>query len=385
LRRYSQTTAYGGTTTYLHDNKVVTQSTTTNAPPNPINNYLTIPGTGEVVAFSTTNSGTFIPIQDGQGSAIGLVNSSNVLQTEFTYDPFGKVTAGGSASQYPYLFKGMEYDTTGLYYAGGIYYSPALGRPLQQVSPGGGGGGGGGFNAAMPSSQGSGGGLNQYETNAVNLGAGAAAGTGAFFGAGAAAGAAAAADGGLLASLGPAIIALGGPTGVGLIVGAVVAAVLGLLDLFGVFGGSSAPSLIPAQWRIPHSVPSIIIGCEAVAPTMSDIALAEVLGGVTIVGLLSNPYVLGVAALMATAYAGWEVYTHFARRPTVKNRAPFNPGRDASGNCIPCPPNEYYTEEGNKHGATNGWHAHGDIWNQDKETCWCRPDRLSGPDIFHLK
>jgi hypothetical protein len=35
MRRYSQTTPYGGTTTYLHDQKNVAQSTTTNAPPNP--------------------------------------------------------------------------------------------------------------------------------------------------------------------------------------------------------------------------------------------------------------------------------------------------------------------------------------------------------------
>ena len=37
-----------------------------------------------------------MPIQDGQGSTLGLVNSSNVLQTSFTYDPFGNIKKGGS-------------------------------------------------------------------------------------------------------------------------------------------------------------------------------------------------------------------------------------------------------------------------------------------------
>jgi hypothetical protein len=35
----------------------------------------------------------------------------------------------GQASPYPYLFRGMEYDATGLYDARGIYCSQNLGRP----------------------------------------------------------------------------------------------------------------------------------------------------------------------------------------------------------------------------------------------------------------
>jgi hypothetical protein len=99
----------------VHDNKVVAQSSTTNAPPNPINNYLAMPGTGEVLAFSTSNGGTYVPLQDGSGSTLGLVNASNVLQTQYTYDPFGNVSTSGTANPYPYLYGGMAYDTTGLY------------------------------------------------------------------------------------------------------------------------------------------------------------------------------------------------------------------------------------------------------------------------------
>jgi len=73
LRRDSQTTAFGGTTSYVHDKKNVAQSSNTNTP-NPISNYLAMPGTGEVLAFGSTAGGTtntFVPLEDGQGSALG--------------------------------------------------------------------------------------------------------------------------------------------------------------------------------------------------------------------------------------------------------------------------------------------------------------------------
>ncbi len=266
LRRDSQTTAYGGTTTYVHDNKTVAQSSTTNAPSNPVNNYLTVPGTGEVLAFSSTVGGTtstYVPIADGQGSTIGLVNSSNVLQTQFSYDPWGNPTANGSASQYPFLFKGMEYDATDFYYGGGVYYSPALGRPLQQVSPGGGAGGGGGIDASVASAQGSGG-LRGIEDSLANNAANAAI-----------SGAAGAAAAGLASfitinevavSLGPVFWTVAG----------VADAILGILDLFGfdLFGGGGSAPIIPnGYYRLAHYVLSRFIGVFFdLTPNMEDSA-----------------------------------------------------------------------------------------------------------------
>jgi hypothetical protein len=49
----------------VHDNQSVAQSSNSNTP-NPISNYLAVPGTGEVLAFNSTAGGTFVPIQDGQ-------------------------------------------------------------------------------------------------------------------------------------------------------------------------------------------------------------------------------------------------------------------------------------------------------------------------------
>jgi hypothetical protein len=108
-----------------------------------------------------------------------------VLQTQFTYDPFGNAITVGQASPYPYLFRGMEYDATGLYNARGIYYSQNLDRPLPQVTPGGPGGGQGGINFSVPSAQGSGGGLGGIEdtaaNGAVNLAIGGLSGLSSFF------------------------------------------------------------------------------------------------------------------------------------------------------------------------------------------------------------
>ena len=63
-------------------------------------------------------------------ATIGLVNSSNNLQTQYTYEPFGNVTTTGQASSYPFLFGGMELDSSGLYHTQTRYYSPTLGRFL---------------------------------------------------------------------------------------------------------------------------------------------------------------------------------------------------------------------------------------------------------------
>ena len=60
------------------------------------------------------------------------MNSSNSLQTQYTYDPFGNVTTSGTASSYPFLFGGMELDSSGLYHTFTRTYGPAFGRFLSE-------------------------------------------------------------------------------------------------------------------------------------------------------------------------------------------------------------------------------------------------------------
>ncbi len=76
---------------------------------------------------------------DGNGSTIAMVaNATGKVVSSYAYDPFGKVSYGGSyITAYQYL--GMENETlsgaTWAYYGGGTYYSPVLGRPLTIQGP----------------------------------------------------------------------------------------------------------------------------------------------------------------------------------------------------------------------------------------------------------
>lgn len=71
-------------------------------------------------------------MQDALGSVIGLTDATGVVKTTYAYDPFGKVTMTGEASDNPFQFAGRENDNTGLYYYRARYYSPALQRFISE-------------------------------------------------------------------------------------------------------------------------------------------------------------------------------------------------------------------------------------------------------------
>jgi RHS repeat-associated protein len=77
---------------------------------------------------TTTN---LVPIHDRSGSTIALINSTTgSINTFYIYDPFGAVTI---ASNFPFLYDGMEYDgATGLYHTQNRYYAPHLPRWLSE-------------------------------------------------------------------------------------------------------------------------------------------------------------------------------------------------------------------------------------------------------------
>jgi RHS repeat-associated protein len=70
---------------------------------------------------------------------------------------------------------------------------------------------------------------------------------------------------------------------------------------------------------------------------------------------------------------------------SAKGNSPTKPGRDCNGNCKPCPPDQIWGHPGNDHGSTSGVHYHGLVWNQNKKTCQCFPNRVSGPTIDTLR
>jgi RHS repeat-associated protein len=74
-------------------------------------------------------------LSDALGSTVGLADNSGVVQTSYTYEPYGKTTASGAASTNPFAFTGRENDSTGslgLYNYRTRSYSPTLQRFLTE-------------------------------------------------------------------------------------------------------------------------------------------------------------------------------------------------------------------------------------------------------------
>jgi RHS repeat-associated protein len=82
--------------------------------------------------FSRTDTATSAFLSDALGSTVGLVNSSGAIATNYTYQPFGGTTVGGSANGNSYQFTGRENDGNGLYFYRTRYYSPTFQRFIAQ-------------------------------------------------------------------------------------------------------------------------------------------------------------------------------------------------------------------------------------------------------------
>jgi RHS repeat-associated protein len=80
----------------------------------------------------TESSGTTTPLVDPLGSPIALADSSGVVQTQYTYDPFGSTSVSGTSGSNPSQYTGRENDGTGLYYYRARYYSPANQRFISE-------------------------------------------------------------------------------------------------------------------------------------------------------------------------------------------------------------------------------------------------------------
>jgi RHS repeat-associated protein len=74
-------------------------------------------------------------LSDALGSTVGLADTSGVVGTTYTYEPFGKTTMTGTSSTNPFGFTGRENDSTGslsLYNYRARSYSPTLQRFLTE-------------------------------------------------------------------------------------------------------------------------------------------------------------------------------------------------------------------------------------------------------------
>jgi RHS repeat-associated protein len=109
---------------YLYDGANPVQELTSGTP---VANLLT--GLGIDEYFTRTDSaGVLNYLTDVFGSAVGLADSFGTVQAEYTYEPFGSVTASGAPTGNTFGFTGRETDGTGLNYYRARYYDPRLQR-----------------------------------------------------------------------------------------------------------------------------------------------------------------------------------------------------------------------------------------------------------------
>ena len=71
-------------------------------------------------------------LTDALGSPVAVTDNAGVVQTEYTYEPFGKTTPGGASNSSSYQYTGRENDGTGLYYYRNRYYHPQLQRFISE-------------------------------------------------------------------------------------------------------------------------------------------------------------------------------------------------------------------------------------------------------------
>ncbi len=81
----------------------------------------------DVVAGVTGNF-----LTDALGSPVAVTDNSGVVQTEYTYEPFGKATFTGNSNSSSYQYTGRENDGTGLFYYRARYYHPELQRFISE-------------------------------------------------------------------------------------------------------------------------------------------------------------------------------------------------------------------------------------------------------------
>lgn len=80
----------------------------------------------------TDVGGSWNYLSDALGSTLALADAAGVVQTEYTYGPFGTTTASGLSLSNTAQYTGRENDATGLYYYRARYYNPEFGRFLSE-------------------------------------------------------------------------------------------------------------------------------------------------------------------------------------------------------------------------------------------------------------
>jgi RHS repeat-associated protein len=90
-------------------------------------------GFGADEIFTRTDSaGVRNFLTDSLGSSVALTDSSGTVQTQYSYEPFGKTTASGASNANTFQFIGRENDGAALYYYRARYYNPTFQRFISE-------------------------------------------------------------------------------------------------------------------------------------------------------------------------------------------------------------------------------------------------------------
>jgi RHS repeat-associated protein len=90
-----------------------------------------LPGLGIDEWFTLTDgAGPRFFLSDALGSTVALVDGAGLVQTQYTYEPFGRAVASGAPSANRFQFSGREADDAGLFHYRARYYNPNLQRFL---------------------------------------------------------------------------------------------------------------------------------------------------------------------------------------------------------------------------------------------------------------
>ncbi len=133
--RRSQKTVGSATTQYLYDLLNPVQELSGGGTPTVAANILTGLRLDESFARTVVSPNTRTSfLSNALGSTIRLADDSAVIATTYKYEPFGKVTVGGSnpSDTNTFTFTGRESDGTGQYYYRARYYSPIWQRFLSE-------------------------------------------------------------------------------------------------------------------------------------------------------------------------------------------------------------------------------------------------------------
>ena len=114
----------GFTTDFLYDGVMTAQELVSGTP---TANIVNGPAIDELLS-RTESSGTRVLLADALGSTLALTDLTGAIKTQYTYEPFGTVTASGEPSGNATAFTGREADGTGLYYYRARFYEPGLHR-----------------------------------------------------------------------------------------------------------------------------------------------------------------------------------------------------------------------------------------------------------------